>query len=125
LTIAQAFNLAFECWKTAKEKKRKAEKKKEKKETCSCEKTRKVEECSKKQRSGRNSDSPFSASNRRPSVENRFSEETNSCSHEEILLIDLSSPRNEESSTTWADVELVEENLKTDNEEDLDMCFTK
>ena len=96
LTIAQAFNLAFDCWKEVQEK-RKRQKQTESQCRCGCE----------RKEGGTIVSSPSSGYN---SAGTAGSEETEpgGGGGEERLLIDLSSPGDGLQETSWEDVRILD-----------------
>ena len=133
--------MAFECWKIAKERKKKTHKRCRKKEDCDCFN-------SEKKNALNNKKEVYSQDTRANCEQNRGSMGSSLTSKEEflpldiqsheegsqqekevdeILLIDLNSP-SEEKISTWKDVEMVKVDRidpTSDNDDDVDISFTK
>jgi len=153
LTIAQAFNLAFECWQSSKERKRRRERKLERKrdDECSCEiglgrenkvTNTKDTDCQKVKGKDLASCldtkidiSPSSRYNSSLTDSQDAEGDGKKGNMEDKLLIDLSSP-GEESKTitdTWNGVSIVDidkdnqkwEHFEEDQDENMDLSFTQ
>lgn len=156
LTIAQAFNLAFEYWQSAKERRKRKERKMESRrgDECSCDRRGKrdnkviharenscekvpkssadVEGCTPKNIEEKMPDtSPSSGYNSSMTdSQEADGEDLKAVEDGEMLLIDLSSPK-EEKTSTWNDVSIVDtdnqkwEVFEEDQDEKMDLSFTE
>ena len=140
LTIAQAFNLAFEYWQAAKQRRRKERRLgSRRKEECSCERKggdRVIHTEGKvnpeEKNVVENSDdkildtSPSSGYNSSMNDSQDADDEDLKNDVGEVLLIDLSSPK-EESTSTWNDVTIVDIDSYEESceEENMDLSFTE
>ena len=125
LTIAEAFNLAYESWQAARDTRKRKEKRQEgrRKEECSCEKKKNdtavndkiVNTCADKDSEEKVVEqSPNSGFNN-----SMVDDDAKDAVKEDVLLIDLASP---EAENTWQSVRIQGHQ---EQEEDMDQSFTE